>query len=272
MQSSFDVDAYLARINYAGPRDLTPQVLSDVHFAHRVAIPYENLDIIAGIPFDLSEEALYEKMIVQHRGGFCYELNILFARLLREMGFRVDLLAAQLQHDYGWGPDTDHAVLLVHLDEPWLADVGNALWFERPLELNETRYQARRQGIFRVEQQGSEFVVWQVRQMAQRGEMRQYKFPLTPRVGADFNAICHHKWTSPESKFTQSRLVAKLTDQGRIYLHRMVLTETINGAATETRFSTEDEIAEVLRTRYGLDHHPARPLPRHDVAAVVSGA
>jgi N-hydroxyarylamine O-acetyltransferase len=101
--------------------------------------------------------------------------------------------------------------------------------------------------------------------------MRQYKFPLTPHDGADFNEICHYKWTSPQSKFTQSRLVAKLTDKGRIYLHRMVLTETINGKATETHYSTEDEIAEVLRTRYGLEDHPARPLPHQDAAAVITG-
>src|SRR5690242_11838717 len=90
----FDVAAYLDRIAYTGP--LTPSLatLRALHLAHLRAVPFENLDIGLGRPIVLDDAALYEKIVVRQRGGFCYELNGLFARLLCELGFPVTLLSA----------------------------------------------------------------------------------------------------------------------------------------------------------------------------------
>jgi N-hydroxyarylamine O-acetyltransferase len=59
------------------------------------------------------------------RGGFCYELNRLFAALLRALGFDVAMLSAGVANGGGeFGPEFDHMALLVALSERWLADVG----------------------------------------------------------------------------------------------------------------------------------------------------
>jgi N-hydroxyarylamine O-acetyltransferase len=51
-----NVDAYLARIGYEGPRAATLQSLRDLHRCHLLSIPYENLDISLGIPLMLDAE------------------------------------------------------------------------------------------------------------------------------------------------------------------------------------------------------------------------
>jgi len=54
--------------------------------------------------------------------------------LLRELGFEVELVSAQVARtDGGFSPDFDHMALLVARDERWLADVGFGDSFIEPL-------------------------------------------------------------------------------------------------------------------------------------------
>ena len=52
--------------------------LRDLHRAHRLAIPYENLDIHLGVPLTLDPERIFAKLVDERRGGWCYEMNGLF--------------------------------------------------------------------------------------------------------------------------------------------------------------------------------------------------
>lgn len=90
-----NVSAYPQRLNYAGPLEPTAGTLRSLHRAHLLAVPFENLDIHLGRPIVLDEAAFFHKIVERQRGGFCYELNGLFAALLRQLGFDVTLLSAR---------------------------------------------------------------------------------------------------------------------------------------------------------------------------------
>src|SRR5215204_6406364 len=97
--------------------------LSALHEAHLHAVPFENLSIHSNERVQLDIAWLFDKLVTRRRGGFCYELNGLFAELLRALGHRVDLLAARvLGPDGALGIPFDHMCLRV--DDVWLADVG----------------------------------------------------------------------------------------------------------------------------------------------------
>ena len=66
-----DVDAYLQRMNYDGPRTLTAETLRQLQLAHLLAVPFENLSIHYGEPIVLNDEALFAKIVEGRRGGFC---------------------------------------------------------------------------------------------------------------------------------------------------------------------------------------------------------
>ena len=95
-----EIDAYLGRIGYSGPRTPTAETLRQLHRAHMFAVPFENLDIPLGNPIALSLPAFYAKIVERRRGGFCYELNGLFGWLLEQLGFRIVRLSAGV---YGGG-------------------------------------------------------------------------------------------------------------------------------------------------------------------------
>lgn len=120
-----NVDAYLDHIHYHAPRTPTAEALRRLHVEHLRAVPFENLSIHWGEPIVLYDEALFEKVVMCRRGGFCYELNGLFGALLCELGFEVAMLSAGVYRGDGtFSPEFDHMALRVDLDEPWLGGRG----------------------------------------------------------------------------------------------------------------------------------------------------
>src|SRR5215813_1352063 len=118
-----DVQAYLDRIQYHGPVNRDFATLRELHLAHLLRVPFENLSIHAREPIVLNDDALFEKIVTRRRGGFCYELNGLFAALLGSLGFDVAKLSAGVARpDGSFSAEFDHMTLLVNLDERWLAD------------------------------------------------------------------------------------------------------------------------------------------------------
>ena len=130
------LEAYLERIHYTGPRTADYATLRQLHRAHLLAIPYENLDIHLGRTLPLDLDHIYTKIVEQQRGGWCYEMNGIFAWALRELGFTVTLLGSTVGAPaQGADGDWDHLVLLVQLDQPWLVDVGFGNGILEPLPL-----------------------------------------------------------------------------------------------------------------------------------------
>src|SRR6185295_12231185 len=83
------LSAYLDRIGYGGPVAPTLDVLRDVHRGHACAIAYEHLDVIRGLPVDQNIERIFDTIVVDGRGGSCYEMNGWLGWALRQIGFDV---------------------------------------------------------------------------------------------------------------------------------------------------------------------------------------
>ena len=246
-----DTAAYLERINYHGPLEPTAETLSRLHVAHLLAVPFENLSIHAGEPIVLDDEALFDKVVARRRGGFCYELNGLFARLLRELGFEVEMLSAGVGGKAGgFGPEFDHMALLVRLEERWLADVGFGDSFVEPLRLDERGEQRQGARSFRVEEEGDRLI------LSKRDEggdwVAQYRFSLTPHVYADYAEMCRYHQTSPESHFTQGRICSRLTPEGRVTLSRLRLITADADGRRERELSDGREYDEALSEHFGV--------------------
>ncbi|MBI3164765.1 MAG: arylamine N-acetyltransferase, partial [Chloroflexi bacterium] len=107
-----DIPAYLNRINYHGSTAPTVDTLRALHRAHLLTVPFENLDIHHNKPIVLDEAALFEKIVVNRRGGYCYELNGLLASVLRELGFDVTMFSSNVIHG-GIPAEVDHLTLLI---------------------------------------------------------------------------------------------------------------------------------------------------------------
>jgi N-hydroxyarylamine O-acetyltransferase len=252
----FDLDAYLQRLAYDGPRTVTAETLQQLHPAHLLAVPFENLDISLGRSIDLDEVAVLAKIIDRRRGGFCYELNSAFATLLRALGYSVSLLSARVaRQDGGVGPEFDHLTLLVHLDHPWLADVGFGESFRLPLRLDDPEVQMQPMGSYRLDHEDDQVTLLH---RADGHWEPQYCFTLRPHAIADFAAMCRYHQTSPESHFTQKRICTRATLDGRLTLSDWRFIRTAGGWRHERVLADEDEYRATLATYFGVVLEPAR--------------
>ena len=242
--------AYLKRINHAVPTAPTPVTLQAVHRAHLFAVPFENLDIYLGRTIACDEARFLHKIVNQHRGGFCYELNGAFAALLRALGFQVTLLSARVARaDGSDGPEFDHLTLRVDLEEPWLADVGFGDSFLEPLRLKPGVEQPQIGRIYRLTDVEG---VFNIEVMTDDKWKRAYSFTLQPRQLSDFAAMCHYQQTSPDSHFTRNRICSRATAEGRITLSNDKLIETRNGIRNERVLASDQEWREKLQERFGV--------------------
>lgn len=244
------------RSGYSGTPAPTLETLRAMQAAHLLAVPFENLNVARGWPISLEMDALFAKIAERRRGGFCYELNGLFAGILDALGFRVARLSAGVAHaDGGFGPPFDHLALLVWLEEPWLVDVGFGDSARLPLRLETEEAQEQEHGSYRIardsDQRDGDARVLLQRTTAGDWEP-QYRFLLTPHPLADFAAMCHYHQTSPESPFTRKRVCTRATPDGRVTLSDLRLIRTAGGARTEEELPDEAAWDAALRLHFGI--------------------
>lgn len=247
-----DTNAYLERIKYRGPITPSAETLRQLHLAHLLAVPFENLSIHSHEPIVLGDDALFEKIVRRRRGGFCYELNGLFAGLLRTLGFKVTMLSAEVASGNGeFGRPFDHMTLMVTLEQRWLADVGFGDSFREPLLLDERTPQVQAGNAFLIEERGQQLLL---SRRDQKGDWEpQYRFALDPHEYADYDEMCVYHQTSPESHFTQKRICSRATIEGRISLSDMRLITTRGRAREELELSSEKQYTEALSKIFGIE-------------------
>lgn len=125
MLENAQIKRYLRRIGYDRPVSPDLATLSGLQWAHITHIPYENLDILAGIPLSLKPEDLFQKIVVKKRGGYCFELQGLYKELLMSSGFHVVQYSARFMDEPGVVQMRRHRVLVVQIgQERYLTDVG----------------------------------------------------------------------------------------------------------------------------------------------------
>ncbi len=251
MSVYLDLNAYCARTNYTGPTTPTLATLRGLHRAHLLSVPFENLDIHLERWISLDPAAIFDKIVTRRRGGFCYEQNGLFAAVLREIGFRVDLLEARVMRADGTpGIPFDHLCLRVTLDEHWLADVGFGDSFREPLRFDDPGEQVQGSQVFRVTHDGTQGRYARRRAATWADE---YQFFVQPRKLADFTPGCRHHQMSPESSFTRNRLCSLATPEGRITLSNQTLKIRRDGQITETILPDENAVRAALQAHFGVD-------------------
>ena len=246
-----DLKKYLERINYKESPDLTYETLKNLQLLHLRSVPFENLSIHLREPIILQYESLFAKIVLNKRGGFCYELNGLFTALLRQLGFNVSMLSAGVaKTDGGFGPDFDHMTLMVLLEDRWLVDVGFGDSFQQPLLIDNREVQVQENRSYQIENADNYFIL---KEKKKNGEwITQYRFSLHPYVLSDYSGMCFYHQTSPESDFTKKRICTIAKPNGRLTLSNMHFIETRDNERRERFLKDELEYIQVLEKEFGI--------------------
>lgn len=245
------VEAYLERIGFDQRVAVDLDTLHALQRAHMTTVPFENLDVVSRTPVGTDLDWSINKIVMQRRGGWCFEVNGAFSSLLQALGFEVRLLGAAVLLD---GPNRviDHLTLEVTLDQPYLVDVGFGDSFITPLELNTAGAQDGGSGTF--EFMASSEGTTLTRHDGDGVPEPSYRFKRVDRQLEDFRPASDHLWTDPSLHWQHKPFATRLIDGGpdRITLLKDRLKIEVAGTTTETLVSTSDWPT-VLRSNFGID-------------------
>lgn len=255
---AIDLEKYLARIDFSGPRSNDLATLRSVHFAHATHIPFENIDVLLRKPIRLDLPGLTAKLVDARRGGYCFEQNALLAAALEALGFRVTRLLARVRIHARLLPRT-HMVLNVTAESrTWLCDVGFGAWGlldPLPLAEGESDQYAWK---YRLERQDDE---WFLHALVADQWQPMYSFTLDPQLPVDFEPGNHYTSTHPDSRFTHTLTAQRPTPKTRWLLNnRQLTTATAKGLSVRT-LETDDELLATLRELFQLDVPAGAWLP-----------
>ncbi|MFD4406531.1 arylamine N-acetyltransferase [Nocardia sp. NPDC058499] len=264
-----DLELYLNRVGYSGPRTPTSTVLRSLVAAHTTSIPFENLEAVLGRPVPLDLETLQDKLLRQRRGGYCYENVTVFGAALERLGFGVTGLSGRVTMGADGLRPATHALLRVTTsddDRIWIVDVGFGAGPAEPYALvdspaefllGEWRFRlAREFGELENEQ-------WILHQFAKDGWVDRYTFTLAPQYRMDYEVGNHFVATSPRSPFTRRPFVQRFHPDVHHILDGRVLTTEHPDGSSRSRELEPAELPETLAKVFDIE------LPDEDAAALL---
>lgn len=247
---------YLQRLGVPQPSAPTAEALRALTRAHLEQIPFENLEIFRQrrCP-SLEPEDLYRKVVEEHRGGYCFELNKLFYLLLRELGYDCYCPAARIPYRRPDPRPLSHRTIVVRAEgERWLCDVG----FGGPspkgamlLDAGEQVVEGER--FFSREENG----ILTVYRHDPDGVQPLTSFRDVPSPDVDFDVLNGYWGYHPGSVFTQKLVLYRCIPGGILSLRGDQFAVTRQGETVQSHeISGEAELDSVLRDSFGLTLPP----------------
>ena len=262
--NGMSVQAYLRRIGFRGKVTKTAETLFKLQRCHLTSVPYESLDIWRGRAEPLTYEAMYDKIVNRRRGGYCFELNGLFAWLLRQLGFEVEeYFGRWLMDETLEIPARRHRVIKVTIGKrAFIADVGVGQRAPlEPLELVPDK-------VLR-----SEGVDWRISRSDRLGFVQEaflngvwtkvYSFDCAPQEPIDFTYVHYFCVNAPSSFFRGNLIVYLPTANGRKSIRtvsdpesgmpvQMLAVSGKDGKTLRTYLRSERALAAALERHFGI--------------------
>ena len=256
---AFTLDAYLARIGWPRPDDAgrpvepTLETLARLTRAHISSIPFENVDVLLGRGVRIDLDSIVRKMVVDGRGGYCFEHGTLFRAAIERIGFRATAHAARVlvvvpRHQ---SPRT-HMFLTVELDGTrFVVDPGfgghGALVPVPVREGVEVRDGVDRHRMVRREGE------WVLEAEIEGMMMPLWTSTLETELPIDFELANHWVSTSPSSPFVNRLMLRALTPGGRTSVMNRDVTVMRAGKAEKYQLADRGALRALLAEHFGFD-------------------
>ncbi len=250
--SNFDLRLYLSRIGFAGTLSADLGTLRALMRRQLFSVPFENLDVQAGKVVSLVPEEIFSKIVVRRRGGYCYEVNGIFAMALAAVGIPCRFVAARPMTYTVRRPKTHMAIVAEVDGEYWLCDLGfGSYGIREPVNL---AWVGRKLGqdcdTFRLVRASEEEYLLQ--SMADEAWKNLYEFNLIPQEWIDFEPANFMNSTHPDSIFVRNLMVVLQHETGKAVLTGHLFREVAEGHVSEREVSPE-ELPDLLAERFGLE-------------------
>ena len=245
---------YLQRLGYDAPPAPTLQTLQDLQLRHVCTFAFESLSTLMHLPVPIDLPSVEQKVLLDGRGGYCYELNQLFMALLQDLGFDVRGITGNVV--MGGPPDAHtsrtHRLSLIKLDGVrYISDVGfGGMVPSSPLQLDSETVQATAHEPYRLTFNEDRYTLWVQVNEEWRG---LYVFDLQWQERIDYEIGNWYVSNHPDSPFVGQLKVARLAPGRRHTLNNADYAVHYLDRPSEKRtLENADELLAVLSETFGI--------------------
>ena len=249
-----DTQAYLDRLGLSSSDVAhTGEFLSRLQYAHVTRVPYENLDIVDGIPLKLDADALFDKIVNRSRGGYCFEVNGALSALLVSLGFPVKSYLARFWRGMEETPMRRHRVLVVTAEDgEYLVDVGIGQSAPRhPLAMRIGEVQEQFGETYRLYRHPA----WGIMvEDLHKGAWRDF-YSFSEETTDEIDFIMPSFWCEkhPDSPFHKDLMLAIKTEKGRLAINGRDYKEFEGEELTYIEEGISDaRLRELMREKFGI--------------------
>lgn len=216
-------------------------------------VPFENLDVQNGVPISTDLDDLYQKIIEQGRGGYCYEVNTFYAAYLESKGYETHFLPATIHTpDGGRSLEDSHMTLAVVIDgETYIADVGFGDLPVKAIHVTDDGHDTVKDvsGAYRAKRENDMILV---QKWMDDAWQTKFEAKSQPQALHDFDDVLEYNQHDPESHFVNSVIVTMPTETGRVTMTQNNLTVTDKDGKHKTPV-TPDNYQQLLQQHFGID-------------------
>jgi N-hydroxyarylamine O-acetyltransferase len=249
---NFTLENYYHRIAYNGKPQKDIATITEVMRHQLFSVPFENLDVQAGKIVSMVPEEIVEKILVRKRGGYCYEVNGLFAMALQELGVDYTFVAARPMIYPVRRPKTHMAIIAEIEGEKWLIDLGfGSNSIRKPMRLDLLDVEVMQDGYLFMLSKADESK-YRLKAFVEGEWVDQYEFDLYPQEWIDFIPANHLNSTHPDTIFVKKLLVVLHNPTGKEILMGDTLKTVRNGITTK-QFVGPENLIDILAGKFGLE-------------------
>lgn len=265
-----DTAAFLRRIGLTRHDGPSVEALFELHAAFADTVPYESVQYQLGKGGPLEPSAVAERILAREAGGYCFQLNGVFAQFLTELGYQVTMHRGGVQTmTRPARVDASHLVLTVHGldDDPqkaWLVDVGlgDGLFTPMPLEAGTAR-----QAPFELRLRPSEIVDGWRLDHDPRSTLAGMDFESAPATLAAFEDRHAYLSVAPDSPFLRLCAAYRRKAGSVVILRSLSLIETFDDRIDSTLLETPADFYTALNDIFGLPCSHLSPAERDQIFA-----
>ncbi len=253
------LQAYLDRIGHAPPGQPDLATLDSLIAAHLAHIPFENIDVLLRRPIRIGLDALFDKLVVDARGGYCFEQNTLLAAALGALGYAVTLLAARVRWHVPDDVPTMQSHMLLRVEaahHSYIVDVGfggPTPYRAMPLPPAGDADASFPYRLATVEAPGAAFHLYDLEVRGANGWFKLYRFDLSPQQAIDYEPRNWYTSTHPDSLFRNALTVARSQDDRRLtMINGDFAVRAGDGSLQRRQLAPPAEIIETLADSFGL--------------------
>ena len=248
MLNNHQLETYLDKLAIKRSKELSLDLVEKIQTAHIGKFTFNNIDVLLNRPISIKSNDIFKKMVIENRGGYCFEHNGLMYDVLKALGFNVRIILARVIMNEEVDSERGHRVTLLTLNEKeYIVDVGfTAESQSYPIEIGKNTVTKEHRVI-------KEDDTYRFQMYKEDKAFTFYTYTLEHYTQSDCKVSNFYSYAHDEAVFRNVFALSRITPSVTYSLRNNEYHKICKEKTTIKELSSLEEFSAVLKKDFNLD-------------------